>query len=362
MTPPRILYVGSLRPGGNGLDRIAMFRAAGFDIVKADRFQFMQMGTRLERAFAARNHIGRGPAGFDRMLRRKASDGGYEIVFVDKGVWVRLSTLRALKAGAATGFAVHYTPDAQFLENQSRHFLRALPFYDLAVTTKPFEVPYYTAAGARRVELIHQGYGERLSPLPQDDIPDNLRSEVCFIGHCQPHYAKLLEAVAAKVPLKIWGPNWTAYAQRNAWAQKVVQGDTCYGKDYARALSGAKIAIGLLSKRIPETTTTRTFEIPACGTMLLAERTDAHQELFQEGIEAEFFNDADECIEKLEIYLSDAERRERLARAGLQRCINSNYTTAGQFGRVIDWMQTKIIPPTCTVSARAFSSEKLASP
>ena len=82
----------------------------------------------------------------------------------------------------------------------------------------------------------------------------------------------------------------------------MIQGDACYGVDYARALTGAKIAIGLLSKRIPETTTTRSFEIPACGTMLLAERTQDHQALFEEGVEAEFFDSAEECADKARFY------------------------------------------------------------
>ena len=77
---------------------------------------------------------------FNAMLRAHAAAGGYDVVFVDKGVWVRRDTLARLKAAASAGIAVHFTPDAQFLENRSRHFFRSLPLYDLSVTTKPFEV------------------------------------------------------------------------------------------------------------------------------------------------------------------------------------------------------------------------------
>lgn len=343
----RILFCGNTEPGWTGRDRIDALEASGFHVRAANSRPFIQAGTRIERSLAARWQLGRGVVRFNRLLRNEAARGGYDIVIVDKGLWIWPDTLAALKASARQGIAIHFTPDAQFLENRSRHFFRGLPLYDLAVTSKPFEVEAYNSAGVRELKLIHQGYGGRLRPVPTAEIPDHLRSEVCFIGHCQPHYARVLEYLAASVPLTIWGPNWTAYARDHAWARQVVRGEGFFGEDYVRALSGAKIAIGLLSKRIPETTTTRSFEIPACGTMLLAERTGDHQALFEEGWEAEFFDSPEECVEKASRYLADATSREAVAAAGLMRSRASGYSTAEQFGTILDWIQKKVVNQNC---------------
>ncbi|MEN8677626.1 MAG: glycosyltransferase [Alteriqipengyuania sp.] len=275
---------------------------------------------------------------FNQLLMDYARTGGFDAVFVDKGVWIWPGTLRALKDTARWGLAIHFTPDAQFLENRSRHFYRALPDYDLAITTKTFEIDAYRKAGAPEIKLLLQGHGRHLAPVDPAGIPADLRSEVAFVGHCQSAYAVFLKILSARVPLSIWGPGWVRHARRNAWAQGVVRNDGMYGADYACALSGAKIALGLLSKRIPETTTTRTFEIPACGTMLLAERTEDHQSLFEEGVEAEFFDSAEECADKARFYLADDAARERIAAAGLRRCRASGYSTQAQFRTIVDWV------------------------
>ncbi|SPJ23041.1 CgeB family protein [Palleronia abyssalis] len=335
----RILYAGSLRAGDNGPDRAAVFEAAGYGILPADRFPHIMSGTRVERSIAARLNIGRSVNAFNRMLSEAARTESYDIVFVDKGVWVWPRTLADLKRHAKDGIAIHYTPDSQFLENTSRHFRQCLPNYDLCVTTKPFEVDHYRAGGAPEVRLIQQGFGKRLSPVPRCDIPDHLRSEVAFVGHCQPAYARVLEPLSRRVPLAIWGPNWPAYSEKNRWARACVRGSGVFGPDYARALSGAKIGIGLLSKRIPETTTTRTFEIPACRTMLLAERTDDHLALFDEGREAVFFASVEELCDKAEHYLRHDAQREEIAEAGYRRSIADGYRVDQQFADILDWLE-----------------------
>ena len=59
--------------------------------------------------------------------------------------------------------------------------------------------------------------------------------------------------------------------------------------------------------------------------MLLAERTGDHLELFDEGVEAEFFSDSDEMMDKLKYYLANESARLRMAEAG-QRKVLMDYS------------------------------------
>jgi spore maturation protein CgeB len=108
--------------------------------------------------------------------------------------------------------------------------------------------------------------------------------------------------------------------------KKVYRGDGVYGDDYAKAICASKISIGLLSRKAPDNITTRSLEIPACGTFMLAERTQEHLKYFREGEEAEFFEGEKELLEKCRYYLAHEEVRKRIAAAGRQACLTSGYS------------------------------------
>ena len=96
----------------------------------------------------------------------------------------------------------------------------------------------------------------------------------------------------------------------------------------ASAIGGAKIALGFLRKENRDQYTQRTFEIPACGGVLLAERTPQHLKWFREGVEAEFFDadNPDELCGKVTELLANSGKRERMRAAGRTRVIEGGHT------------------------------------
>ena len=82
--------------------------------------------------------------------------------------------------------------------------------------------------------------------------------------------------------------------------------------------------------------TTRTMEIPACGGFMLAERTAEHENLFEEGKEAEFFSHNEELYEKCLKYLNDDYLRNKVAKAGYNKCIKAGYSNFDTIKAVIE--------------------------
>jgi hypothetical protein len=123
---------------------------------------------------------------------------------------------------------------------------------------------------------------------------------------------------------------------RNPYLAACLQGGEVYDDDYARALTGSTIGIGFLRRVCPDQHTTRTFEIPACGSMLLADRTEEHQEFFEEGKEAEYFGSKEELLDKVSFYTKNEVARMAVARAGRQRCIDGRYSYVDRMAKVMD--------------------------
>lgn len=312
------LYVGQLREGGTCLARARALRKLGAELTLVDVTPYQSSGPRWVRAFQHRLLAGPSVSRLNHDLVAAIRAGGrIDTLWVDKGTWVFPETLdEARKCGVRC--LVHYTPDPAFYFHTSRHFRQSVPLYDLCVTTKRYELDFYRRAGAREVLFTWQGVDERFTRVRAcGEVAGSQREGAVFIGHRERHYERTLGAlVRASVPLRIYGPRWPRAARRNRLLATAVHGDAVVGHAYAATLATAKIGIGLLSKLCPDAFTTRSFEIPAAGAMLLAEDTEEHRELFRAGEEADFFASEEELVAKAVFYLSHDRLREKIARRG----------------------------------------------
>lgn len=270
-----------------------------------------------------------------------------DLIWSEKQQFLRVGTLAALRRLNAR--LVHFTPDPYFSLAWKRTPLmdKAIGCFDVLVYCKSYEREQY-AALSKPLIYMPLGYCDEVHrPLPSDD--PRWSCAVGFLGGWEPRREHLLHVLAAAgIDLKIRGSYWD-FLRDGKWTLRrrmiltqlagsdgfrihgdelfgrALQGGEVYADDYARALSGAKIGLGLLRRVCPDQHTTRTFEIPACGSMLLADRTDEHRALFEEGKEAEFFASAEELVDKAKFYCGDEFARLRMARAGFERCVKSRY-------------------------------------
>ena len=89
----------------------------------------------------------------------------------------------------------------------------------------------------------------------------------------------------------------------------IIKSGTLNEEEYVKALCSGKIGLGILSKWNRNLTTSRVFDIPACGIFLLVSRNPSMQNLYREGVEAEFFSSTEELVQKARFYLEHEEKR-----------------------------------------------------
>lgn len=194
------------------------------------------------------------------------------------------------------------------------------------------------AHGAKHVSVMLPYF------IPGKDRPIKLNqkeilrfdADVIFIGHYEPdgRVGMIRALMDSGIQVKIYGGGY--------WTREVL-GDLYHrlqpihpaeGEDYAKALSGAKICLAFLSKLNRDTYTRRCFEIPACGALMLAERTNDLLGMFNENEEACFFSSNEELVEKVQWLLANPDIRMRIAAAGMNRVWKDGHdvnTRAKQF-------------------------------
>lgn len=323
----KALYIGQLNEGGTCLARARALESYGWEITPLNTLPYLNNGGRIRRGLQHRLNFGPDVVRLNKdiiALCRSTKD--LEVIWLDKARWVYPETLRALKA-ISKAVLVHYTPDPAFTLHSSRHFTDGASEYNVCTTTKEYEIATYRSNGCSNVVFNWQGIDERFIEQEECKLIDTpSRDGIVFIGHQESHYENILTEVGKSNPsLSIWGNGWPDTKKTNPILRNLIKGAGVWGSNYPKTLATAKIGIGLLSKYYPDDFTTRTFEVPAAGTMLLAERTASHSTIFSEGLNAEFFSTTDELNSKLAYYLKNDSARIRIAEKG-RRHVTENFT------------------------------------
>ncbi len=103
-----------------------------------------------------------------------------------------------------------------------------------------------------------------------------------------------------------------------------------------KAINGMGIALHFLRRENRDEQDSRTFEIPACGAFMLAERSPKHEAFFRDGEEAVFFDSDDDLLEKVKYYLTRPEQTKQIAAAGRYRCIASGFDHHGRIQAMLE--------------------------
>jgi spore maturation protein CgeB len=161
--------------------------------------------------------------------------------------------------------------------------------------------------------------------LSDGEIAQFAHSVTVIASHTA-HKENILEALVRLMPeldLHIYGDRWTEWC-RASLLKPHIQGIGIFGTTYAKAIRAARINLAITSwsgrPEIDETTT-RSYEIPACGGFMLHERTPELLEIYDEDKEVACFGSLKELAEKIQYYLAHPQERESIARAGHARCV-----------------------------------------
>jgi hypothetical protein len=211
--------------------------------------------------------------------------------------------------------------------------------YDLMLSQLPRIVEALRSLGVR-AELNHLAFEAGiLDALPARPEPD---IDVSFVGQISVDHRQriaLLEAVARRFDLKLWGARPDTLPASSP-LHRCYQGEL-WGTEMYQVLRRSRITLNShidLAGR--EAGNMRLFEATGAGAFLLTDFKDNLDTLFAPDREVAAWRSIDDCIETIDRYLADEAGRTTIARAG-QAGTLARHTYRHRVSEILEMVRTK---------------------
>lgn len=324
-----ILFVGHLSEGQTSLERMKAMQALGYRVTGIESGPPMSTWQRVAGKIARSVGLNHDYAGLNGQILDTCGRQHFDLLWVEKGTLVKPSTLRRVKERQAECRLVHLNPDDPFGAYRSGwdRFITTIPFYDIHFVARTQNIEEYARLGGKNIFAYDRSFSKSLH-RPVDLTLEEKKAygvQVGFVGSYAHDRAGMIAGlIGHDIPVAVYGNGWP---NQKYWdiIRQHYRGPSRFGAEYARIINGMGIALHFLRRENRDEQDSRTFEIPACGVFMIAERSPKHEMLFKEDQEAVFFETFEELLDKVRFYLSHPEKAGQIATAGYRRSMESGY-------------------------------------
>lgn len=331
-----VLYIGSLQQHSNSYRRYSILQQICRNVTGLDIATYIYSG--IFRPIHHRYNSGPGVYRLNMAIKHAVKNGTYDLIVVDNRPFVTEKTLRWIKLHSKAKIINILTDDPSGKYNKGWRLLRTTAsYYDCYFVQRVQNIAELKDMGAPRVEVSYRSFDPLFHrPLEFTDT-DKLKyaCKVGFIGSYESEREEYIAwIISSGIPVQITGDGWNNGKHWNV-IKDYYTGPSVYGEEYPKRINGMDIALHFLRKGNRDEQDSRTFEIPACRTFMLAERSITHQSLFVEDVEACYFDSKEELKAKIEYYLNHTDERQAIADKGYERCFSSGYDHKSRLLKVL---------------------------
>lgn len=304
----KALFIGNLQlEGCSGGQRLWALRQCGVEVAVIDKCNYLprfpRISTRIAKVIQEPRLSGRWKkleSDFIEQLEQQRPD----LVWMEWPKEFRSTVI--LKAQQIVPHArfVSMQDDNPWGDRQSdrwmwRDYFRIAKQFDTHLVKRTSDVVNLKKIGAKR--CIHWEHGVFTPLFHPHNFAQGKEYDVSFVGTCMDKRSSLIRhLLESGVDIHIFGTHWDKRSDLPKLFPENFH-PAVRGEAYADVIRRSFVCLGLISHSNHDEWTMRSYEVPGCGSMLLAERSPTHQRMFEEGLEADFFSSVEECGSKLQI-------------------------------------------------------------
>lgn len=271
-------------------------------------------------------------------LLRKVKDNSYDVIFLWRAVHIYPSTIKALKKQAVV---IGYNNDQTYSDSHPWWLFfvlkQSIPYYDHFFVYRSSDIAGIESKGVSSSVFMPTVDFKRIYPVRTEK-----KYDVVFIGHYENDSRDelIVELIQRGFKVGLYGQRWSDSIYYNRLVESLGEIKPAYN-NYNDVLNSSKVCLSFLSKLNNDKYTRRTLEIPASKTVMLAEYTNEQAIMFEPDVEAVYFNNHNEAIEKLYWLMENPAALDAIAHAGYKKVLLGSYQLSDRVNDIIDVAQEK---------------------
>ena len=270
-------------------------------------------------------------------LVKKVKKFSPDIILLWRSTTILPKTVKKIKEISPKTKIILYHNDNPYIglinKFKYRHFLNSIKYSDITAGYRPEDIKNIKKYGAKKIKLIMPNYISYL----HKPISAKKKIDVIFIGHYSEDRAQILNLLnEKKIKFEVYGPGWENVKSKVLWKNKIKL-KKIINQKYVNKISQSKIAIGFLSKKNKDVYTRRCFEIPACGTLLLAPETMELKKILKNQKEAIFWKSENEIANIIFNILNNKNKLNKISKKGMLRIKNNNHSEIDRAREILKW-------------------------
>ncbi|MCH8012127.1 MAG: glycosyltransferase [Candidatus Marinimicrobia bacterium] len=242
-----------------------------------------------------------------------------DLVYFAKASKLSVSSIRRISAKVLTVmwyFDIRKSLDPMVLERAKQ--------VGLFVTVSSELSKRFEAAGVKNVWHLPQAFTQHILQMkPRENIKP---TDVAFIGNNRGAEARirLLKKIGTQFQLTVWGSGWAGFQDSFIVPDKKV-----FNKDYVSICQNSRIVLATPTEEsyssVRHYFSNRVWLTLGSGGFLLHKYHEGMDDYFKDQKHLVFFQDDNDCLEKIQYYLSHEEERKNIAYSG-QRYVLEHHT------------------------------------
>lgn len=215
-----------------------------------------------------------------------------------------------------------------------QNYFKNISYFDYHLVKRESDIKNIKLLGGKQCYLWQHGmYAPLFNTLEQKS---NYKYPVSFVGTCMDNRDTIIEFLLVNdIDIHIFGNKWKERTDLPKRFPKNFH-PPVEGPKYAQVIKDSQICLGLVSHSNIDEWTMRSYEVPACATLLIAEYTATHKYMFEALSHNVLFRSKEECLFLITKFLTNCNLTTAVAKEMNKRFKDNNWTLENRMACFLD--------------------------